>query len=71
MNVALQKRQRLREGGAWGVTRTLARDEVGAQKETPLAGRRPGDAITGGVSDVIVGAVGRFVKPEHCLSWGR
>ena len=49
--------KRLREEGVGEKAQATAAQKPGLQKETPLAGRRAGDAISGGVS------------ARHCISF--
>ena len=50
MAVRAHNGKHLREGGVGPQKRSAAWLKPGPQKETPLVGRRAGDAISGGVS---------------------
>ncbi len=58
---AEQKKKRLNEGGVGPAMRSLAGLAL-PQRETPLSGRRAGDAIAGGVKTDIFHADWAFVK---------
>ena len=62
------KSKRLRDGGVGPELRSPA-GLMCSHKETPLSGRRAGDAIAGGVRVVIFHADRAFVKCSSRWSW--
>ncbi|KFB72629.1 MAG: hypothetical protein AW09_002184 [Candidatus Accumulibacter phosphatis] len=63
-----QQKKRLHERGVWPAMRSPAGLAL-PQRETPLSGRRAGDAIAGGVKSDILHADWAFVKRSSRQSW--
>jgi hypothetical protein len=63
-----QKKKRLNEGGVGPAMRSPTGLAL-PQRETPLPGRRAGDAIAGGVRADILHADWAFVKRSLRQSW--